>query len=355
MMENNKNDKLNEDKHLEKLLEVAIEEFEDKDQNTQLADKKDTYKKAVTIVMGIMVAFGVLLYVGSIGLRPQEFKDETNIPSWVKTQTEKEKFESENSEWKFEYPVKVPNWSKQPYKLGSVLNNQGQLYDELINFAEQFPDIKGYTAMMPSGIQGNWEGAPPIYTNNTYEETLEDGTPNPYYSYTLREDYLIAYSTYLQRLLNPTFGEWVFAQRYVPNKPMKNNQTFEILRDMFSENWWNNNIKKDTDYSALPVLADWEGNDFGGLEFAEREPGRYGTFFGVVNDSEGRLVVAESLGKDSRNAEILKINTPVKYVAFGANKDLIEIPGNLIMTLASNNKASEHNRVVIIDVVLIFK
>lgn len=354
MMKKNENDNLNEDKYLEQLFEAATEKVDDKAHNTK-EDNKDNHKKVITIIAGIMVIFGVLLYAGSIGLKPQEFEDKTNTPEWVESQIEKERIMVENSEWKFEYPVKVPNWSKQPYKLGSVLNNQGQLYDELINFAEQFPDIKGYTAMMPSGIQGNWEGAPPIYTNNTYEETLEDGTPNPYYSYTLREDYLIAYSTYLQRLINPTFGEWIFAQRYVPNKPLKDNQTFEILKDMFSENWWNSNIKKDVDYSALPILVDWEGNDFGELKFAEREPGRYGTFFGVVNDSEGRFVVAESLGKDSRNAEILKINTPVKYVAFGANKDLIEIPGNLIMTLASNNKASEHNRVVIIDVVLIFK
>lgn len=346
MMNKNNHD---ENNNLEEMLEVATQEVEETSNKNQ-EDNKHSSKKVILITLGAMLTFGIVLYIGAIGLRSQEFENKTNNPDWVETQVKEEKEQAEVDMWQFEYPVKVPDWSKQPYDEDKILNDE-KVYNELIEFAEQFPDIIAHTAWMPSSVQGDWESAPPAYTNNNSEKYLEDGTVNPYYSYVLKEDYLIAYSTYLQRLLNPTFGEWVFAQRFEPNKPLKDNDTFEILNDMFSTEWWDNNIKTNSDYSSLPIMVDWDGDNFGGLKFAERIPGRYGTFFGVtdVNEKENKIVIVENKGQDSRGADILKINTPVKYVAFGTNDELIEIHGNLIITLSSNENTSSVNRIVITD------
>lgn len=350
MMMNNNNDE-----HLKKMLETATQKV-DETINESQKESKGPSRKVVSIAIGAMLVFGILLYIGSIGLRPQEFEDKTDNPDWVESQVEKEKAQEEVSMWQFEYPVKLPDWSKQPYNVKKIIEDE-KVYDELIKFANQFPDIMAYTAWMPSSTQGDWEGAPPAFTNNVYEQYLENGEVNPHYSYVLKEDYLIAYSTYVQRLLNPTFGDWIFAQRYEPVKPLKDNSTFEVLKDMFSNEWWNANIHTNQDYSALPIMVDWEGDNFGGLEFAERVPSRYGTFFGVVDvDEESeKIVIVDSLGQDDRGAEILKINTPVKYVAFGVNDNLIELQGNLVITLGSNPNSSSINRIIITNAELVLK
>ena len=54
-------------------------------------------------------------------------------------------------------------------------------------------------------------------------------------------------------------------------------------------------------------------------------------------------------------AEILKINTPVKYVAFGVNDNLIELQGNLVITLGSNPNSSSINRIIITNAELVLK
>lgn len=340
---------LNDDNKLNEMLEAASESSDNVSDNDQ---SKKSKKKAIWTTVGVMTAFGAVLVTGALMLRPQEFEDRTETPTWVSEQAEQEEQAQTISMWDFEYPVNVPEWTKQPFSIENVINNEDVLA-EVHEFAESISAVESSTAWMPSGVEGNWEGAAPAYTNNIDEQFINDNIPNPDYSYTLREDYLSAYSVYIQRLINPTFGEWIFAQRYIPASPMKDNNTYRVLSDMFSDEWWNNNIETDTDYSSLPLLADWDGDNFGGLEFAQ-ENSRYGTFFGVVNETEDEYVTVESLGQDDRESEILKIDTPVKFVAFGT-EGLIEKHGTISMTLASNDEPVAPNRVVITNAELILQ
>lgn len=338
--------KTNDDNNLNEMLKAASENADNFSENKS---KNKSKKKAIWITLGSMTAFGVLLFAGALMLRPQEFEDKTESPTWVSEQKDREEQAEKISMWNFEYPVDVPEWTKQPFSLESIVEDEKTLA-KAHEFAESIQAIQSSLSWMPSGELLNDEEG---YTNDIAEEFIGDNIPNPDYSYTLREDYLTAYSTYIQRLINPTFGDWIFAQRYIPAQPMKDNNTYRVLSDMFSDEWWDNNIEENYDYSALPLLADWEGDNFGGLEFAQ-ENSRYGTFFGVVNETEDDYVTIESLGVDERESEILKIDTPVKFVAFGTQGP-IEKHGTVSITLASNNEPISQNRVVITHSELILK
>lgn len=345
-----KNNNLNEEEKLKQMMDEATK-------NTQEApvepyDGKADRKKAFLVTGTALAVLGGLLFAGSQAIKSQDFEDKTETPDWVAEESEIISVTDEDiGEWSFEYPAKVPDWTKQPYSL-ELLADQ-EFLEQAFEFTEDFQEFQTYVAGMPSSVSGDWEDAPKAYTNDASLEYLEDGTLNPQYSYTLQEDYLQAYSVYLQRLINPIFGDWYLAQGG-NGTPMKTNAYFNGLVDMFSNDWWESNIEYDVDYSAIPVMADWEGDNFGGLELAEVVPGRYGVFYGVVD--EERQVTADSLGMDERGAEIIKISTPIIYSAFGQNDELIELKGMLNLTLESNEDIFNiHNRVVISHAELIME
>ena len=321
--------------NLEDMLDVAKEEID-------IETTKKRPIKMFAIIGTMMVVLAISLVISKIIIKPQDFVDLTDKSGSIHT-----KEYGSDGYWNFEYPTKVPTWSKQVFNQ-SFVTEKDNTYKSLMKFAEGYHDIVAFTAAMPSGIAGDWEDAPPAYTNDLSQEKI-DGFENPLFSYTLQEDYLIAYANYVHRLINPVFGDWVFAQRYVPSKPLKNNNDLEILKSMFDPQWWETNIVKDTDYTKLPILVDWDGDNFGGLEFAELEPGRYGTWYGVVNTDEENIVLVENLGRDERNSPILQIKTPIKYSAFGFDDKIIEKTGELELTLMSNPVGHMLNRVVIKD------
>ena len=335
----------NDDDKLKDMFEAASADSD------KLADKEpskdDSKKKAILTAVGVMVGFGVLLGAGALMLRPQEFEDKTEAPTWVDTQVEKVEKSEEYNMWDFEYPVEVPEWTKQPFTRDMAEDEE--MIDVFNEFSESFAAYNASISWMPSGVEDEFT---PTYTSNIEEQYMDDNTLNPYFSYTLREDYVFAYSTYINRLINPVFGNWVFAQMHYPSAPMIDNTEFEKLSDMFSRGWWDENVVPAQNYSALPVLADWEGDNFGGLEFTE-DDSIHGTFFGVVNETEDNRVIVESLGIDERGSEILKIDTPILYAAFDIDGELIKKEGVLSLTLASNDEPIEANRVVIINVELI--
>lgn len=344
------NNKLNEEEKLKQMMDEATKNAQEAP--VEQYDGKADRKKAFLVTGAAFVVLGGLLFAGSQVFKSQDFEDKTKTPDWVAEESENISVTDEDiGEWDFEYPAKVPGWTKQPYSV-ELLADQ-EFLEQAFEFTEDFKDFQIYIAGMPSSVAGDWEDAPKAYTNDASLEYLEDGTLNPQYSYTLQEDYLQAYSVSLQRLINPIFGNWYLAQGG-NGTPMKTNAYFNGLVDMFSNEWWESNIEYDVDYSAIPVMADWEGDNFGGLELAEVVPGRYGVFYGVVD--EERQVTADSLGVDERGAEIIKINTPIIYSAFGKNDEIIELKGMLNLTLESNEDIfNMYNRVVISHAELIME
>lgn len=317
-----------------------------KENNYYETEKKMPVKMLVIIGVAAIVLITALT-LSKVIIKPQEFIDETKAPG---ISTGKDIFLN-GEKWNFDYPVKVPKWSKQVFNQISIIEKD-EIYRELIDFSKSQQDVLLFSEAMPSEKAGDWKDAPPAYTNKLSEIKKPNGQENELFSYTLKEDYLIAYSSYVHQLINPVFGNWVFAQRYTPAKPLKDNKDLDVLKPLFDPSWWDANIVDGVDYTKLPILVDWNGDDFGGLKFAERIDGQYGTWYGVVDVNQDKVVLAEMLGRDERDSPILKINTPIKYLAFGENEPL-EKAGVLELTLASNPVEHMINRVVILDAKLI--
>lgn len=339
-----KDNKVNQvDKDINEMMNLATGD------NNYEPEKKSS-RKTILIMSVILILAAGAFGLSKLIIKPQEFVDNTTTPDLSTEEKEYEKLD----EWDFKYPAKIPKWSKQVFNQNSIME-EDEVYQGLMEIAENQHDVLVFTASMPDSKTGDWDGAPPKYTNDISQMTDSNGLENELFSYTLKEDYQLAYSSYIQQLINPVFGDWVFAQRYTPNKPLKDNKDLNVLKPLFSEEWWAKNIKEGKDYSALPILVDWEGDDFGGLKFAERVDGQFGTWFGVINTDENNVVIGESLGLDDRNSPIVKFSTPIKFSAFGVDNKIIEKTGTLELTLGSNPQSHMFNRVVIIDAVLILK
>lgn len=349
--DNNTNTSTND---VEDLMRVASEKI---DNNVEAPKESNANLNKVFKASGaVMGVFAILLVAGAVIVnKPQTFEDKTAIKNSnnnVQEPSEPEFAEASNDEWSFQYPVEVQDWTKRKYDQGYFLINEDN-EKVILKDAQNIPGFYNSVSWMPSGIKGNWEGADEPYTNNISEIYLKDKAgrytknKNPKYKYALKEDYEKAYLLSIQRLINPTFGEWVFAQRS-DNKTLRNDTTFNVLKDMFHEDWWNENVKEGEDYSKLPILVDWNQDDFGGLEFAERIPGRYGTFFGAIDESGDKKVQSSVLGTNDKGVNIIEVTTPVKYSAFGRDDKIINKYGTIKLTFGSSD--TSHNPIIITSV-----
>lgn len=343
--------------NLDDLMKLATENSSEPE---YMSPKKKANKFGFLIVGSLTLLILTLVIWGIVSKPPkQEFVDKTETPivNIDNNSNNNDKVSdgiSPDEVWSFERPVETPKWTTKPFNVELFKNEETM--KEIYRYAYEIQGFDLSVNWMPSGVKGDWEGASEPFTNNTWEQTVTnengDEIPNSRYKYALKEDYYKAYSTYIQRLINPSFGNWVFVQNN--NNPIANN-AFNELKDMFSNDWWNSNIKDNEDYSKLPVLADWNEDNFVGLEFAEYVSGRYGTFYGEIYETEETRVKHEFMGVDERNIDIIKVITPIRYVAFG-EKNEIEKFGTIELTLASNESISAlNNRIIITDVKLTLK
>ena len=344
--------KKNDDKHIdnemsaEDLFKAATEDIASEE---VIVEKKDTpiLSKAILAVLAVVIV-GIIFLLGRTLLsRNQEFVDKTKDPEWVEKVDEGI---ASQGQWDFEYPAEVPKWTKQPFNRGEFLDSEKNVED-MFEWVNEISSIRFATSWMPSGDNYGNEDAL-VYTNDLSLEYESNGDYNNYFSYVLKEDYLKAYALGAQRLINPVFGEWVFSQMHVDGIPQIDNNNFEVLEDMFSNDWWSTNIKSGTDYSSLPILADWNGDRFSGQEFSEQ---RTGVYYGVIINKEDNQPVVEEVGKGHQGHSILKITSPVEFAAFGKEGKLVK-KGTLVITLAPNTYEYDIiNRVVVQSAELIME
>lgn len=342
MMMNNE-----ENKSLEELMKAATQSV---DESLPSPEKDNKSKKIIGVaVVGVLLVGGLIFAGKSLFFDNEDFVDQTKNPGVI---ADGEGPTELKDLWDFEYTAEVPEWTKAPFSQESFLADEAKM-EEMYDWANSIEAIEFATAWLPSKniIPDGEEKS--LYTNQLSEEKLENGMPNMYFSYTLKEDYLRTFAIGINRLLNPVFGNWVFNQHSIEGKPSKDGPSFTQLKDMFSESWWTANVSENTDYSKLPVVADWEGDSFGGLQFADRNSDVLGTFYGIITETEENPVVVEELTSGHRGAPVFKITVPVSFYAKGEN-DTIKKTGTLTLTLEPNKyEYSEMYRVVISDANLV--
>lgn len=329
---------MNDDEHrkvednAEDLFKAATEGISD---NVNMYEDKDDSGVSKKIVIGVVSVISIALIVLLVFTflnKNDEFVDKTEDPSWV----EKSPVVSNKGEWDFEYPADVPSWTKQVYNQSSFFEDEEQVL-EMRKWVSSIQSLSFATSWIPSGETGEELG--PEYTNDLSLEYDEEDELNNYFSYVLQENYIDAYGLGIQRLLNPVFGGWVYAQMHTDSIPQVDNAQFEVLREMFSDEWWGGNIKSNENYSNLPIMADWEGNKF----YIESKENTTGVYYGEVVNTEENGVQVEDLGEGYRGHSILKVTTPVEFHAFTKDGKSTKT-GKITLTLEPNSY--EHDELV---------
>lgn len=193
-------------------------------------------------------------------------------------------------------PIRIEDWTKVPFETQKK-NGAEALYASAVQSA-QASTFTNFSGMLPSEKDG--------YTDDMSKALNEDGTPNEWYSFQTQENLNYSFSTFTQRLLNPAFGGWGSLTYGVPGGVEESfpNGSFT---DMFTEAWWAANIQEN-DHSKLPIYADWNGDNWGGLKLDGKSNG---IWFGHITEMS---VTGEAL-EDGSGMEVI-VDSDVSLSAY---------------------------------------
>lgn len=360
MNDEGKDLKPKENDDLEAMMEQASKGVDDNFKEDNEDDGKSTKRVIVITSIGLAL-FIIILIIGAVLLqRPQDFEDKTAEPDWV---SKEDDFEDDDYFIEEEHPVEVYEWAKQPYDEDTFWEEG--IEDEILEVSkDDYRNFYFAISWMPSGLEnefndGELDGP---YTNDVEQRYLDDVDgeeleENPEFSYALVEDYEKAIVVHTERLLNPTFGGWASAQISMGDgREIKDERYYNNLRNIFSEDWWEANIKEHEDYTKLPVMAEWNIGEWDKYNLAERETFEQGVFYGQLNETEGNIIETEIVGLDEEDQPIVDVSIPVKYAALDENGESLEVLGNLKLTFESNqNSIDVRERVVISDAELMLE
>lgn len=350
----NEEDKKNQpNDNLDELMKVASQRVEE-EKDVAASEKKEnkSTKKVVLLTSGGLVLFAGIVLSGALLMNnPQEFVDKTETPDWVENEDGGKESDGYNP-WEFDKPIELNSWAEIPYNQSTFWAQDG-IEKDLLEISKEYQGFYFSIARTKSGIPHGYDDeqlAGP-YTNDVEKRYLEDGSVNEDFSYALTEDYEKAYVTYTERLVNPLFGDWSKVQSS-DDLEIKSNMQFNALKDMFTSEWWNNNIEESRDYSNLPIFAEWTQGDWDkfNIDKSEENVNMYGTFYGEIEETEDKLIQSEQIGVDQEGQAIMKVSSPVTYSAFGQDGENVEVHGTLELTLESNSESTDvKNRIVISD------
>lgn len=346
-MTNEKNE-FKQNLDIDELMKQAAEKVDDdvKEAGPENEPKKSPKKIVIATAVGLSIFMAALIGGALLLKNQEEFKDNTKEPGWV-SNIGGEKDPLIVGEWDFEYPIEVHEWAKGPFYVDTFWNEENS--EAIRKEAESMNALTVASKWVPSGIGHGYSDPKGLLaganTNDLSQKKLKNGKDNPLFSYALKEDYENAFVIYTERLLNPTFGDWVFFQR--ANKSLKSASELGVLKNMFTSTWWDENIKEGEDYSKLPILVDWNGDDWGGIQLAERETGRYGTFYGKI-EKDSEKFTSNIIGDDENGMPIMEFEVPVEYSAFGKDA-IITKKGLLTITLKSNSESITPSERVVIN------
>lgn len=315
----------NADLSLEELMAADAADSAAEDKQLNKTRKKSSAKKIVLISTAGTIAAG--LVVGALVFNPfggsWNFNDgdrnkvssekveptaiptlEVNPEDLVKSD---EDFAKENR-----FPIKVDDWQKERHSDQDI---SGMLPEILGSLSDT--NLASSANTLPSESTG--------FTSDQSQIELEDGTPNPLYSFWTAESFTSEVGTYTERLLNPVFGGWeLYQYAFTPANTFLD---IELFSDMFVDDWRNNNTE--TPYSEyVPVFADWGANDYGMGDVLLASGSRW---FGEVVTSNTEFVY--DMEAQQYRATMV---ADVKFTAWSKDQQRLEKTGTLTLTLVPN-------------------
>lgn len=222
-------------------------------------------------------------------------------------------------------PIKLQSWQQIPgdtaikgnIHLLHEANSNAQVYNTLTS---TFASGKGMT-------------------DDTDAFLNKDGSQNGNFSFLTGDNVKISYTDITNRLINPVYGNWYKAQ--FPKNDPKSMKSLNELKPLFTDSWWKKNISS-SDYSALPIYADWDANNYDGQSFKPS----IGRWYGQIT----KHVIMSNTDKKTGQFKGLNVIDTIKYSAFDKDGDVINKTGVLKMTLVANHDtaaANTGNRLVI--------
>lgn len=214
------------DQDFQRLLEEEQAEKTAQNKKLKAQSSKLTSQKAGFIgvsIAAIAILFAIVIYDPFTGsLRWGSGQEQTDVsssdtagdyqaPVWWK--------ESANK-----YPVTLTQWQKDTF----TEENRQKLFNEIsTHYNGSAIDYAART--LPAESTG--------FTSDVTKELLEDGTLNPMFSYWTKELYIAEVGGMLERIINPTFGNW-------ENDGYNGRLTqvsYSALEDLFSQRWLDSN------------------------------------------------------------------------------------------------------------------
>lgn len=219
-----------------------------------------------------------------------------------------------------EFPIKVEDWQVEGR---SFIEDKNTLREHHLGYAEAI-HLSTDANVLPQEAAG--------FTSDESQQTLEDGTLNPMYSYWTAEVFQTQTADILERLLNPVYGEWGLYQyaEYKPNSQF----AIENLEDIFTTAWLTENSGKSYG-EYVPVYADWNENNYG-LEDTLLVSGN--RWIGSVDN----LTTEFEYDMDTQQY-VVDLTADVTFSAWTNDEDTLERTGTLTLELVSNAQEANSN------------
>lgn len=302
MVKDNKNNK-----SLEEMFDnLSTEE-------TKITDTKESKikKRKVSIVLGTLTSVLLLGVGGAYYISQQETVEVERATNTVIVEDTGNKI---NNSTNNNQVIPLPDWAKKSY-YSLIDNEKKEMIASLDN--KLFGNL---IQSIPSKADG--------YTSNPEEILDEEGFPNLYYTTILQEDIKEYAILYLNRIVNPIFGDWV---NYQYGKEYNSEEIDPVIySDMFTPDYIEKNKKN------LPFLTDKNKNNFG-YEWDE------------IKEKQARVIgVVDDIYEISSNDDFTEINLKATIATF-ANTKNSQIRKNyeVSMKLVKNEDTTQNNKILI--------
>lgn len=217
------------------------------------------------------------------------------------------------------YPVKLRDWQKETYDP----EKPKAFTDDVLNTYKS-TDLWSIAQMLPSESSG--------FTSNLKKVNNEDGTFNPMFSYWTAESFTKDAGLVIERLTNPTFGEWSGGQYQT------NLLNTAAIQDIFTTSWIEANS---SDVRNYPIFVDWDNNNYGNEEL-------------LISGTRWTPTINNITGDFSYDEESLQYSANIvvnlTYTAWQDDKSKTTKQAKLILELVANPNKTQNgsdNRVLV--------
>lgn len=329
----------NEDEQLQKIMR-ADEEERQRDRAAAQSEKASKRNKIVggTLLAAVLLGGGgfALTQVNPFGNDEQKVGQtdkkggaDANVDSKNKGTTQLPgENASELNFWqtggKNTYPFPLDEWQTKPHS-DSTSRDKEKMMQKYSGTS-----LAVASQRLPSGSAG--------FTSDPSKAKLPDGTLNPMYTTLTAQDYQQVAEGYVERLVNPIYGEWQQYQR--KNGKASQNLQLGEFSNMFTQEYLSKNSSKPfKDY--IPIYADWNANDYGmGDKLLSNGP----RWIGKIDSMNSTFKYDEKTQQYNTD-----VTANITYSAWAQDQSVLKKNGVLKLKLVTNSNDNNKPKLLISD------